>query len=203
MSRQFPRLREQVADAITFHPGNRTGTPEQRHPVSLMLADAVLRVVRPCTCDGDPIECSHEAARGQAEAERDEANRTLAEEITAIGEERIATRRVDILAVIQERDALGAAVERVRQEHTRNADTDACQQCSARDYPNYEVPWPCPTIAALDAPGGGQDCPRCEGSMFEPGTEEEEWVPGAMTPLPPSGEPCTACGGSGTAGGGR
>jgi hypothetical protein len=26
---------------------------------------------RRCSCDGDPIECSHEAARGQAEAERD------------------------------------------------------------------------------------------------------------------------------------
>lgn len=66
---RLPQLREAVADAITHHPGNRTGTPEQRHPVSLMLADTVLRVVRPCTCDGDPIECSHEAARGQAEAE--------------------------------------------------------------------------------------------------------------------------------------
>jgi hypothetical protein len=71
MTRRFENLREHVANAITHHPGNRTGTPEQRHPVSLMLADAVLRVVRPCTCDADPIECSHEAARGQAEAERD------------------------------------------------------------------------------------------------------------------------------------
>lgn len=71
MARTFPQLREHVADAITYHPGNRTGTPEQRHPVSLMLADAVLRVVRPCTCDGDPIECSHEAARKQAEDELD------------------------------------------------------------------------------------------------------------------------------------
>lgn len=40
-------LRAQIADAITFHPGNRTGTPEQRHPVSLTLADAVLQVVIP------------------------------------------------------------------------------------------------------------------------------------------------------------
>lgn len=30
-----------------------------------------LRRTRPCSCDGDPIECNHEAARGHAEAERD------------------------------------------------------------------------------------------------------------------------------------
>ncbi|MGI5223549.1 hypothetical protein [Actinoallomurus sp. CA-142502] len=68
MVRRLPQLRQAVADAITHHPANRTGTPEQRHPVSLMLADTVLRVVRPCTCDGDPIECTHETARAQAEA---------------------------------------------------------------------------------------------------------------------------------------
>lgn len=32
-----------IADAITYHPGNRTGTPDQREPVSWMLADAILR----------------------------------------------------------------------------------------------------------------------------------------------------------------
>lgn len=40
-------LRAQIADAITFHPGNRTGTPEHRHPVSLILADSVLQHVVP------------------------------------------------------------------------------------------------------------------------------------------------------------
>jgi hypothetical protein len=40
-------LRAQIADAITSHPGNRTGTPEQRHPVSLLLADAALQAVTP------------------------------------------------------------------------------------------------------------------------------------------------------------
>jgi hypothetical protein len=57
-------------------------------------------------------------------------------------------------------------------------------------------------LAALDAPGGGQPkpCPRCEGSMVEPDTEQEgDWVPGAMAHLPYTGEPCTACQGTGKA----
>lgn len=48
------------------------------------------------------------------------------------------------------RAALLAAVERVRAQHTRVAITDDCYQCSQRDYPDYSVPWPCPTIRALD-----------------------------------------------------
>lgn len=39
-------LRDTIADAITMHPGNRTGTPEQRHPVSLMLASAIIPAVQ-------------------------------------------------------------------------------------------------------------------------------------------------------------
>ncbi|GAA4225999.1 hypothetical protein GCM10022254_09450 [Actinomadura meridiana] len=43
---QATRLRDTIADAITMHPGNRTGTPEQRHPVSLMLAGAIIPAVQ-------------------------------------------------------------------------------------------------------------------------------------------------------------
>lgn len=43
-----------------------------------------------------------------------------------------------------------AAIERVRALHVRNANTGDCEHCSERDYPAYAVPWPCPTIAALD-----------------------------------------------------
>lgn len=39
-------LRDTIADAITMHPGNRTGTPEQRHPVSPMLASAIIPAVQ-------------------------------------------------------------------------------------------------------------------------------------------------------------
>lgn len=50
-----------------------------------------------------------------------------------------------------------AAVERVRRLHVRNANTGDCEHCSERDYPDYSVPWPCPTIHALgsQAPVGG------------------------------------------------
>lgn len=43
-----------------------------------------------------------------------------------------------------------AAIERARALHVRNAHTGDCEDCSARDYPNYAVRWPCPTIAALN-----------------------------------------------------
>ena len=110
MKPRLPQLREDVADAITFHPANRTGTPEQRRPVSLMLADAVLRVVRPCTCDGDPIECSHEAARGQAE---EEARQFRAERDEAVvrADAQFKTRMEELA----ERDTLKAAKEQAEQ----------------------------------------------------------------------------------------
>lgn len=49
-----------------------------------------------------------------------------------------------------EREQLLAAVDRVRALHVRNANTGDCEHCSERDYPDYAVPHPCPTIRALD-----------------------------------------------------
>ena len=48
------------------------------------------------------------------------------------------------------RATLLSAVERVRALHVRNEHTGDCEHCSERDYPDYAVPWPCPTIRALD-----------------------------------------------------
>lgn len=48
------------------------------------------------------------------------------------------------------RAVLLAAVERVRALHVRNPNSGTCEHCSERDYPDYSVPWPCPTIRALD-----------------------------------------------------
>jgi len=44
-----------------------------------------------------------------------------------------------------------AALNAVRQLHVRNEHTGTCEECSRRDYPDYSVPAPCPTIRALDA----------------------------------------------------
>lgn len=49
--------------------------------------------------------------------------------------------------------------------------------------------WPCP------AP---PECPHCEGSRFEPGTEVEgDWDSAAKMHHPYTGEPCSACNGTG------
>jgi hypothetical protein len=60
-------------------------------------------------------------------------------------------------------DAARALHRRVTTPHV-----DLCAHCSERDYPNYEVPWPCLTIRALDGiaddcgcrPLDGHDCGR-------------------------------------------
>lgn len=45
-----------------------------------------------------------------------------------------------------------AAIARVRAVHPRSESGTVCVTCSERDYPDYEVPWPCPTITALQPP---------------------------------------------------
>ena len=47
------------------------------------------------------------------------------------------------------RDDLLAALDRVRQLHVRNENSGICEHCSERDYPDYEVTWPCPTMKAV------------------------------------------------------
>jgi hypothetical protein len=45
-----------------------------------------------------------------------------------------------------------STIDRVRELHIRNANTGNCEHCSERDYPDYAVPHPCPTIRTLDTP---------------------------------------------------
>ncbi|MET8571852.1 hypothetical protein [Streptomyces sp. NPDC004783] len=47
------------------------------------------------------------------------------------------------------RDQLLHAIARVHALHRRNENTRDCEHCSERDYPDYAVRWPCPTIRAL------------------------------------------------------
>ena len=53
-------------------------------------------------------------------------------------------------AVQQPADSRHKGAERVRALHVRNPHSGTCEHCSASDYPDYAVPWPCPTIRALD-----------------------------------------------------
>lgn len=43
-----------------------------------------------------------------------------------------------------------ARADKVRTLHQRNEHTGDCEYCSARDYPDYAVPYPCDTVRALD-----------------------------------------------------
>lgn len=51
------------------------------------------------------------------------------------------------------RDQLLKAADKVRALHKRNEHSGVCEHCSERDYPDYEVPWPCPTMHALGSIG--------------------------------------------------
>lgn len=47
------------------------------------------------------------------------------------------------------REQLLRQLDAVSKLHVRNANSGTCEHCSERDYPNYDTPWPCPTIQAL------------------------------------------------------
>jgi hypothetical protein len=135
----------------------------------------------------DPIECSHEAALGQAR----ETNRRLNLRAQKLESELAAYRRAvdqwevskrgtyvplrtiaaiakaagrDIetpqwLLHYQRVEQAEAAIERVRALHqpiAGEADTQWCQVCSQEEHQpqpiGWWVPWPCPTLQALDLP---------------------------------------------------
>jgi hypothetical protein len=111
------------------------------------LAEAVLAVrdhrMEQLTAVFDENARRHKATQARV----DELLADLAAE-TALRKER--TELHDLWRA--EANELGAAIKRVRDLHTRVAVNDECHECSKRDYPDYSVPWPCPTIAALDGP---------------------------------------------------
>jgi len=120
----------------------------------------------------------------------------------------IRTERAQHEATIVERDALKAAIERVKELRDQwvlasmPADTPLGWPSPAAAYADV-VAW---LDAALAAPESAEDapmpCPRCEGSMVEPGTGAEgDWDSAAMRHHPYTGEPCTACNGTGKAAG--
>lgn len=101
-------MEREIADAITFHPGNRTGTPEQREAVSKPLAKAAVKVIAPVVTGlmaevkwlrFDRQEIALRAER--AERQRDELARLLNDE------DALAERLRDLraAAACDERDA--------------------------------------------------------------------------------------------------
>lgn len=111
-------LRDRMAEAIlVFFGHDGVGRTESSERMAKGIADAALAVVTPeleqrCSCDGDPIECSHEAARGQADAEVERLRGELANRDSLLEKYRetvgvIVGQREDAKA---ERDALKAAV---------------------------------------------------------------------------------------------
>ncbi|MFI6814449.1 hypothetical protein ACIBG7_18705 [Nonomuraea sp. NPDC050328] len=59
-----------------------------------------------------------------------------------------ATEHVALLARAEQGEA---AIARVRALHAQKDYGPYCWHCSENDYPDYQTPWPCPTIQALDA----------------------------------------------------
>ncbi|MCX5000911.1 hypothetical protein [Streptomyces longwoodensis] len=47
-------------------------------------------------------------------------------------------------------EALLNALEGLHALHRRNEHTGECEYCSAHDYPDYQVPWPCQTLLSLN-----------------------------------------------------
>ncbi|HZE38756.1 MAG TPA: hypothetical protein VE172_08080 [Stackebrandtia sp.] len=132
------RYAEAAADWAYMHPISNGGLAEGEEAVRL------------ATTWGEQI------TRYLTESVRDEEMERAHGEIGRLG------NRVKALEALGEelrrqRDKAEAAVERERQLHVRNVNTGDCEYCSERDYPDYAVPWPCDSIAALDAPAEAHD----------------------------------------------
>jgi hypothetical protein len=101
-----------------------------------------------------------------AETRAEQAEAALADEhATAV------TRAHETEQVRRQLAAVEARIAAVRAIHRRvtTAHTDSCEHCSAGDYPNYDVRWPCPTAAALDGPDRSEcECPEF-GAEHDPG----------------------------------
>lgn len=91
MTGQWEKYVQAAADEITYHPGNRTGTPQSRHAVSVMLARAVLAVVGPLIAEDtrDRMVAAAGAAleREVCTGERDAARQAMMDGLIGTAEE--------------------------------------------------------------------------------------------------------------------
>jgi hypothetical protein len=82
------RLQEPVAAAV------RRIYLSEDTKLSYRAADSVLAAIMDllCSCDGDPIECGHEAARGHAEEELKQAKAEIERLTHELGQHRLDER---------------------------------------------------------------------------------------------------------------
>lgn len=62
-----------------------------------------------------------------------------------------------------------AALTSMSALHNRNEHSGTCEHCSEHDYPDYAVPWPCPTMTALGEKPPAED-PAEDLNPAKPGT---------------------------------
>lgn len=91
----------------------------------------------------------------------------------------------DLQRKVLERDQQLTAV---RALHVRNANSGSCEHCSERDYPGYDVQWPCPTMRALGEQLPPPKCPRCKGHGKVP-----DWTNWDAYHGEPKPKPCPDC----------
>jgi hypothetical protein len=92
-----------------------------------------------------------------------------------------ATAAAHLTSLVLDRaERAEAAITRARALHRRNANTGDCEHCSERDYPDYAVAYPCPTIRALDEPAPGPAATQAPDGQTRP---EEQPMPTVTTGL--------------------
>jgi hypothetical protein len=128
-----------------------------------------------------------------ARAQRDTLQAELAEADIELNE--ALNHNDDNCSVVAERDRLQSAIEKLSARHQPKLvpGVRSCGQHSPKGVCNN-----CETYEARVC----SNLTCCEGSMVEPGTEAEgDWDSTAMGHHPYTGEPCTACNGTGKAAG--
>jgi hypothetical protein len=133
-----------------------------------------------------------EAERDDARDERDALRHEVEQWQATYGE----TALRDARKIITERDALKAATKKIHEAARRLQEAESPGVAA---FWSHELLKLTLALAATES-HEAKPCPRCDGSRFEPGTETEgDWDSAAMRHHPYTGEPCSACNGTGKA----
>ncbi|MFF1574696.1 hypothetical protein ACFVWR_18305 [Leifsonia sp. NPDC058292] len=119
-------------------------------PIVTTEAEAELERIRAAVTEGKYRDLGRPLTTSDIQVAHDITRKALAEALDA----GLHLNWSQLVAEAQRCHAANAAwkadVDRVRELHVRNRHTGSCEHCSAGDYPDYDVPWPCPTIEALN-----------------------------------------------------